>query len=254
LQVFEKYDHCIAMDVNKKISDPISDLEEYFTKDQGDEIEIEYTKGDENTEPFIGMEFTSLFEAEQFYNSYASRLGFSVRRNTSYKSKVGLSFVRLVCSKQGLSKQKKQDEMEIRSDLNAESPTKEVPIKRDSCGAYIRFRRLHEGKWTISAFIAEHNHVLIVSPAKKRNLRSLRGMTNEERVIVREMRAQNVSTSQIWHYLAERAGGSSNLKFKKKDVSNRITEENKMFDGVDVETTMIYFEQKRKEDPDFFLS
>jgi hypothetical protein len=60
LQVFEKYDHCIAMDVNKKISDPISDLEEYFTEDQGDEIEIEYIEGDENTKPFIGMEFTSL--------------------------------------------------------------------------------------------------------------------------------------------------------------------------------------------------
>jgi hypothetical protein len=49
LQVFEKYDHYIAMDVNKKISDPISDLEEYFTEDQGDEIEIEYIEGDENT-------------------------------------------------------------------------------------------------------------------------------------------------------------------------------------------------------------
>jgi FAR1 DNA-binding domain len=74
---------------------------------------------------------------------------------------------------------------------------KEVPIKRDGCEAYIRFRRLNDGKWIVSAFVADHNHVLIASPAKKRNLRSLRGMTSEEKAIVREMGAQNVLTSHI---------------------------------------------------------
>ncbi|XP_078165599.1 protein FAR1-RELATED SEQUENCE 7-like [Carex rostrata] len=162
----------------KKCGLPISNLEEgevecdEFEKDDVacDEFEEEGVGCDENVEPFFGMEFSSDLEARQFYNSYACRLGFSIRVHTTRTTKVGLSSIRMVCSRQGFS---------TRS-----------------------------------------------SPAKRRNLRSLK----------------------------ENAGGIDKICFSKKDINNQIVKENMRFAGVDVETTLGYFNKKQKDDPEFFFA
>ena len=79
-------------------------------------------------------------------------------------------------------------------------------------------------------------------------------MTIEEKQIVREMRAHNVSISQIWHYLAEKANGIDKLRFSHKDVINKIIKENMRFVGVDVEITLGYFNKKQEEDSEFFFA
>jgi zinc finger SWIM domain-containing protein 3 len=79
-------------------------------------------------------------------------------------------------------------------------------------------------------------------------------MSFEEKLIISGMRAQNVSASQIWHYLAEKTGGSQNLTFKLKDVCNQITDENRRMVGVDVEIILGYFRKKQEEDYEFFFA
>jgi FAR1 DNA-binding domain len=125
------------------------------------------------------MEFNSLGEAQKFYKSYGSRLEFSVQINTHSKSKNGISSLRMVCSKQGLSKRQCQEEV---ADGNLDTPQKKTASRRSMCGAYIRFRLLKIGVWAVSAINLEHNYDLITSPAKKRNLRSLKGMSLESTV------------------------------------------------------------------------
>jgi hypothetical protein len=56
--------------------------------------------------------------------------------------------------------------------------------------------------------------------------------------------AQNVETFQILEYIAVQYGGKQNLKFKKKDVINQIVAENQKLFGVDVDTTLMYFQKK----------
>ncbi|XP_078174761.1 protein FAR1-RELATED SEQUENCE 5-like isoform X2 [Carex rostrata] len=213
----------------------------------GDEWEEEDIGGSENVEPFVGMEFASEIEAKKFYNTYGGRLGFSVRVHTSAKTKVGISSIRMVCSKQGLSDRQKQAD-------NMGTPQKEISNTRSGCMAFIRFRRFKNGVWKVSKFNAVHNHVLIASPSKRRNLRSLKGMTLEEKAIIRQMRASNVPISQIWHYLGENAGGIDKLCFSKKDVNNQIVEENRRLVGIDVETTLAHFNKKQEEDSEFFFA
>ncbi|XP_078177442.1 protein FAR1-RELATED SEQUENCE 5-like [Carex rostrata] len=220
----------------------------------GGDIEEEEVRHDENVEPFVGMEFSSVVEAQQFYTAYGCRLGFGVRINTNTKRKDGLSSVRMVCSKEGFSIRHKQEEMRMVSDGNLGTPQKEKSNKRSGCMAYIRFKRLNNGAWKVSAFNAKHNHDLVDSPAKKIISRSLNGMTQEEKLLVSEIRAQNVSALEILHYLAEKADGIHKPCSKKKDVSDVIPEENRRLVGVDVETTLVYFRKKQEEDPEFFFA
>jgi hypothetical protein len=66
--------------------------------------------------------------------------------------------------------------------------------------------------------------------------------------------AQNVRTSQILEYMAVQYGGKQNLRFKKKDVSNQIVAENRKLLGVDVDTTLMYFQKKQEDDAQFFYA
>jgi hypothetical protein len=75
----------------------------------------------------------------------------------------------------------------------------------------------------------------------------LKRFTNEDRDIIQNLSAQNVGTSQILEYLAIEHGGKEHLRFKKKDVSNQIAADNRKLLGVDVDTTLMYFQKKQEE-------
>jgi hypothetical protein len=78
----------------------------------------------------------------------------------------------------------------------------------------------------VSVFVEEHNHDLVTSPSKKRNLRSQKRLTKDDKDTIRNLNAQNIRTSQILEYMAVQYGGKQNLRFKKNDVSNQIVAEN----------------------------
>ncbi|KAF3322928.1 protein FAR1-RELATED SEQUENCE 7-like protein [Carex littledalei] len=111
---------------NEKEKDDVVGDESKEEDVEGDESKEEDVGGDENMEPFVGMEFGSDLEARQFYNSYGCRLGFSIRVQTTRMTKVGLSSVRMVCSKQGLSTRQKQVEMRSEFDGKDRTPQKEI--------------------------------------------------------------------------------------------------------------------------------
>jgi MULE transposase domain len=107
----------------------------------------------------------------------------------------------------------------------------------------------------VSVFNEEHNHPLILSPSKNQNLRSQKEILAEDRELILDLSAQNVSTSQIMEYLAKKRGGKRKLFLRKKDVSNQIATEKKKIIGLDVETTLAYFRKKKQEeDVEFFCA
>jgi zinc finger SWIM domain-containing protein 3 len=77
--------------------------------------EDENQNEDRNHIPYVGMRFSSLEEAFKFYNDYALRVGFSVRKSSQTISKQGLSSKRFVCSKEGLGKREKTWRCQLRA-------------------------------------------------------------------------------------------------------------------------------------------
>jgi hypothetical protein len=55
--------------------------------------------------------------------------------------------------------------------------------------------------WQVSVFVEEHKHDLVISPSKKRNLRSQKRLTENNKDTIRNLSAQNVRTSQILEYI-----------------------------------------------------
>jgi zinc finger SWIM domain-containing protein 3 len=128
--------------------------------------EDENQNEDQSHIPYVGMRFSSLEEAFKFYNDYALRVGFSVRKSSQTISKQGLSSKRFVCSKEGLGKREKNMEMPIESLNKQKTPEKEKGFTRVQCKACFRVRLMGHGEWEVSVFEEKHNHSLISSPSK----------------------------------------------------------------------------------------
>ncbi|KAJ1698109.1 hypothetical protein LUZ63_006621 [Rhynchospora breviuscula] len=192
---------------------------------------------------FVGKQFSTDEDAKTFYNNFAYQRRFSIRKANHYvSSKLKMeTMIKYVCSMQGLPKKSSHDK----------TPEKEKPTTRTGCKAHLTIR-LVDGCWKVSAFEDVHNHQLISSPAKKRGLRSHRKLTFEDREFIREMNSQNIETAKIYELLGARYGGTKNLKFKRRDVSNVIASYNREFVGIDVESTLVYFQKKKEEDLEFF--
>ncbi|KAM7485175.1 hypothetical protein LguiA_001184 [Lonicera macranthoides] len=96
-------------------------------------------EGHSKFEPYVGLEFDSAEEAQEFYNIYATQSGFRIRIGQLYRSRVDGAVVsrRFVCSKEGFQTN-----------------------SRTGCPAFIRVQRVDSGKWVLANIKKEHNHDL----------------------------------------------------------------------------------------------
>ncbi|XP_020102584.1 protein FAR1-RELATED SEQUENCE 5-like [Ananas comosus] len=208
-------------------------------------------------DPYIGKEFNSAEAARTFYNSYAFRLGFSIRKASQYKARKQdgmMTSMLLTCSKEGQSNVRDYDKRSSTTTQGQVTPTKEFAHKRSGCKALMRVKMIKGGKWVVTRFTEEHNHDLIASPTKTRFLRSHRSISNEQKQVIQLLRDQNISTSQIMSYIAARDGSSQNINFTMKDLSNEIVSTNRGLVGVDVANALNYLHATHASDPSFFYS
>ncbi|KAI3953024.1 hypothetical protein MKW92_016753 [Papaver armeniacum] len=102
--------------------------------------------------PREGMMFDSDDQLFNFYNNYARRIGFSVRKGHVKLSKNGdITNMILLCSKEGVKEKHKRG-----------TPQKERPLMCTECMARIQCS-VKSGTFVITKFIAEHNHLRIRS-------------------------------------------------------------------------------------------
>ncbi|KAF8393879.1 hypothetical protein HHK36_020077 [Tetracentron sinense] len=122
--------------------------------------ELVVYEGDENIEPYKGMEFESEEAAKVYYDMYATRIGFIMRVDAFRRSLRDGSVIcrRLVCNKEGFrkAKPKTSESRKVRA------------ITREGCKAMLMVKREKTGKWMVSKFIKEHNHPLVVSSGNSR--------------------------------------------------------------------------------------
>ena len=94
--------------------------------------------------PEVGMSFESEKAAYIMYNTYADKIGFSIRKSDVKKREDGtISNKLIVCSRQGYRKTK-----------SSKSTT------RTGCNAHVQFSVSREGVWTVQKVVLDHNHYL----------------------------------------------------------------------------------------------
>ncbi|XP_019451848.1 PREDICTED: protein FAR1-RELATED SEQUENCE 7-like [Lupinus angustifolius] len=120
---------------------------------------------EKNEAPQVGIPFTFDKVAYDFYNSFAFREGFSIRKNWNYKARNTEIIIKyhFVCNKEGFKR------------LDKRLLGKEVKRRRDEregCKVYMHIKKTKEGDWVVNKFSNTHNHELIISPTKKYRLHS----------------------------------------------------------------------------------
>ncbi|CAA0824518.1 Protein FAR1-RELATED SEQUENCE 5 [Striga hermonthica] len=113
--------------------------------------------------PKLGMGFESEDLAYEFYNAYAGRLGFSVRKDYVNRSKRdgAVASRRYTCFREGFRQNDKRGS-------KVKRPRKETRV---GCMAQLVISRQVDGKYRVTHFEESHNHVL-VPLCKVRMLRS----------------------------------------------------------------------------------
>lgn len=187
----------------------------------------------QKVEPEVGMLFRSEEQAYWFYNKYAHRKGFSVRKGHLGRRKDGTVRNRhFLCSNEG-SRQKHCTHV-------TKKPRDTV---RTNCMARIEFKVSRENTWVVSKIIYEHNHPL-VRPHKAHLLRSHR------RAEEREMAANHTLEFPV-----EEAQEAEDIGFALKDQTGYLhTNRTRQLEKGDAQFLLDFLNAKKLEDPCFFYS
>ncbi|KAG0485434.1 hypothetical protein HPP92_009513 [Vanilla planifolia] len=169
-------------------------------------------------EPKVGMLFHSEDEAYDFYNSYAKRKGFSVRKGHLSRRKDGSVRDRhYLCSNEG-----------SRQEHRTHVTKKPRAIERTNCLARVEFKVSRDNLWTISKYIDEHNHPL-ASPNKIHMLRSHRAKFPPHRAFINETDYVGIKPVQSC-VQADRALGSEDAVFLCKNQNYYLLQSNRTRD------------------------
>ncbi|XP_028772408.1 protein FAR1-RELATED SEQUENCE 5-like [Neltuma alba] len=105
--------------------------------------------------PRVGMGFDSEDRAYEFYNTYAGRVGFSVRKDYVNRSKIdgAVASRRFTCFREGFRQKDKRD-------MNVKRPRKETRI---GCLAQLVISRQPDGRYCVTHFEEKHNHELVAA-------------------------------------------------------------------------------------------
>ncbi|KAK1408334.1 hypothetical protein QVD17_40011 [Tagetes erecta] len=142
-------------------------------------------------EPFVGQCFLNEEEALVFYQNYARKNGFSVRKGRFVNKKGERKRRDFFCHREGKSEPKKDNTKKTRT----------RGYVRCECKAHMRItlRRINEifpEEWQVTKFVPEHNHVLL-STQEVRFLPSYRNITLEDEKRILLLKEGGLSVRQI---------------------------------------------------------
>ncbi|XP_072150581.1 protein FAR1-RELATED SEQUENCE 5-like [Setaria viridis] len=188
--------------------------------------------------PKVGMAFESEDKAYEMYNTYAGKIGFSIRKSHTKRQGDGtLRQKYLVCSNEG----------------HRETESSRHTTRTD-CDARVQFSVSKEGVWMVQKVILDHNHYL-TSPNKRDKLRSQRSVQEVDRKLIGQMRQSGMKPTQVFEFMKEFYGGADKVPFSWMDCNNEIGRERKKYlESNDAETLLEYLKRKQIEDPTFFYA
>ncbi|EEE59009.1 hypothetical protein OsJ_10742 [Oryza sativa Japonica Group] len=147
--------------------------------------------------PQVGMAFDSEQKVYDMYNTYAGKIGFSIRKSQAKHRVDGTIYQKyIVCSNQG--------QRQTKSSLDT---------TRTSCDACVQFSICRKGIWTVQKVVLEHNHCL-VSPNKSHKVRSQRRVIEADRQLIGQIREAGMKPAQVYEFMKEWYGGADKVEGK----------------------------------------
>lgn len=192
--------------------------------------------------PKVGMLFNSEEQVFDFYNLYAKRRGFSVRKGHLSRRKDGSIRDRhYLCSNEG-----------TRQEHRTHITKKPRAIERTNCLARIELKVTRDNIWTISKYIDEHNHPL-ASPNKIHMLRSHRAKFPPHRAFISESDYIGIKPNQTCGAQVENSHCVDSAVFLYKNQSYYLLQSNRTRDleKGDPQFLLDFLKIKQSEDPTF---
>ena len=154
--------------------------------------------------PKVSLEFETEEQAYSFYNHYAYKIGFSIRRSKGHKdNKDGKMKSRMFCcSCEGFRKKdKRYDNVRCHRAQTRFGYLARMKIKLHECG-----------KYKVVDFIAEHTHVNASADMSHLH-RSRRKITNTQAYEIALVESSGIAPKAGMELMIKRAGGHANLAF-----------------------------------------
>ncbi|KAM0828464.1 hypothetical protein ACQ4PT_067526 [Festuca glaucescens] len=192
--------------------------------------------------PKVGMAFKSEEDAYEFYNEYAGKIGFSIRKSHSkLRPDKTIYKKHIVCSNEG-----------ERHTHSTHETLKQNAETRSRCDARVQFSISRDGVWKVQKVVLEHNHYL-ASPDKRHMLRSQRRLVESDKLVIGHMREAGFKPAEVFKFFKQWHGGPQNVPFLRVDSNNHIGRERKKYLEVnDAQTLLEFLKNKQLEDPSFF--
>ncbi|XP_040243933.2 protein FAR1-RELATED SEQUENCE 5-like [Aegilops tauschii subsp. strangulata] len=199
--------------------------------------------------PYLGQRFDSFADAKEFYQTYAKFHGFAV--NTEYHRKIKktneYSRGEMRCYKARRNKKGKGDAPVVPERKRGIIVKTECPVR---CKLNV-----DGAQWVVTEYFDEHNHELIKKFDLVKFLTAHRGFTPLEKKFIKLLHDCNVGPSrmvQILSLIHSKNGSLSSMPYLPADVTNLKAKYRRESKLADIEATIAYFDEKAKEDQNFF--
>ncbi|KAK8916537.1 Protein FAR1-RELATED SEQUENCE 5 [Platanthera zijinensis] len=197
--------------------------------------------------PYKGKEFSSDSEAYTFYNEYARRGYFGIRKEYANKCKKTkkLTSRRLVCDREGFLGKDNRDHQTNR----ARSET------RFGCNARVTIVLIREtGMYVVSDFVEEHNHHLH-NAATVHIIPSQRNMSAAQEIEADIAHESGIRIKDAYHFFSKQVGGSEGLGFTRRDQKNYLrTKRQRSLMYGEASSIERYFSRHLKENPSYYYA
>ncbi|XP_060959219.1 protein FAR1-RELATED SEQUENCE 5-like [Cannabis sativa] len=196
--------------------------------------------------PKVSMEFETEEQAYNFYNVYAYKVGFSIRRSKSHKDNENgkIKNRTFCCSCEGFREKDKQND-----NVKCHRAT-----TRFGCLARMKIKLHQFGKYQVIEFNAEHTHVTS-SPNMSHLHRSQRRITPAQASEIEMAENSGIAPKASMELMIRRAGGHENLGFILDDCRNYIrTKRTIQMRAGDTGGVLEYLQKKKSKDPNFYYA
>ncbi|KAK8958056.1 Protein FAR1-RELATED SEQUENCE 5 [Platanthera zijinensis] len=197
--------------------------------------------------PSKGMEFASEEEAYTFYNEYARRAYFGIRKeygNKCRKTKV-LTSRRLVCDREGLRGKDVRDHKTNRARA------------KSRCGCDARMTVIlnrDTKKYIVSEFVQEHNHQLHHS-STVHMIRSQRKMSVAQEIETDIAYDSGIRLKDTYQFFSTQVGGCDGLGYISRDQKNYLrTKRQRSLKYGEAGSLERYFSKKLKDNPSYYYA
>uniref|UniRef100_A0A803PZF9 SWIM-type domain-containing protein n=1 Tax=Cannabis sativa TaxID=3483 RepID=A0A803PZF9_CANSA len=196
--------------------------------------------------PKVSMEFKTEEQAYNFYNVYAYKVGFSIRRSKSHKDNENgkIKNRTFCCSCEGFrEKDKRNDNVKCHR-----------ATTRFGCLARMKIKLHQFGKYQVIEFNPEHTHVTS-SPSMSHLHRSQRRITPAQASEIEMAENSGIAPKASMELMIRRAGGHENLGFILDDCRNYIrTKRTIQMRAGDTGGVLEYLQKMKSKDPNFYYA